>query len=136
MQRTSRGFNLAHIGFMLMLVSLNFPTAALARYGDGAPWAVALYAVVVAGAGPVLLRAIVVAARQDLFDPVFDDPMRRRALFMVTRPTGVFLTPLVVIVFSRFAAMLCRMLAALRGLARSRGRFGVLAAMAGSALAR
>ena len=30
-RRVSRGFNLANIGFMLTLVMLNFPTAALAR---------------------------------------------------------------------------------------------------------
>jgi len=128
--RTSRGFNLANIGFMLMLVSLNFPTAALARYGDSDPWAVALYAAVVAGAGLMLLAAIVVSMRQDLFDPAFDEVMRRRALFMVAWPTAVFLASLLVVAFNPLAAMLSWMLSALGGLARSRGRFGVPASEA------
>lgn len=36
-RHTSRGFNLANIGYMLTLVSLSFPTAALARHGDSDP---------------------------------------------------------------------------------------------------
>lgn len=122
--RTSRGFNLANIGFMLMLVSLNFPTAALARYGEGDAWAVALYASVVAGTGLMLLAAVVVSMRQRLFAPGFDAVMQRRALFIVGWPTAVFLASLAIVPLSPLAAMLSWMLAALGGLARSHGRFG------------
>lgn len=131
-QRISRGFNLANIGFMLMLVSLNFPTAALARYGDSDPWAVALYASAVAGAGLMLLAMIGVAMHQGLFDPAFDETMRRRALFMAAWPTMVFLASLAVVPFSPFAAMLSWMLAALGGLGRTHGRFGAPAALSAS----
>ena len=60
---------------MLALVSLNLPTAALARYGDNDPWAVVLYAAVVSATGIMLLivvsiAAVVVASRRDVDRPI------------------------------------------------------------------
>lgn len=133
-QRTSRGFNLANIGFMLMVVSLNFPTAALARYGDEDPWAVALYAAVVAGTGLMLLAAMIVAMRQGLFDPAFDGVMQRRALFIVGWPTAVFLSSLALVPFNPLAAMLSWLLAALGSLGRTHWRFGAAPALTASSL--
>jgi uncharacterized membrane protein len=82
-RHTSRGFNLANIGFMLTLVSLNFPTAALARYGDNDAWAVVLYAAMVAATGIMLLLTLSIAHRQGLIEPAVGGTQRRAALAVV-----------------------------------------------------
>lgn len=115
-RRTSRGFNLANIGFMLALVSLNFPTAALARYGDNDPWAVVLYAAVVSATGIVLLIVVSIAHRQRLIEPAVAE--RRAAIVVVAWPTFVFLASIPLALVHPLAAMLAWTLAALGPLAR------------------
>lgn len=117
-RRTSRGYNLCSIGFMLTLVSLNFPTAALARYGDNDPLAVVLYAAVVGATGVMLLATLSVAHRQGLIEPVLDPAQRRAAMAVVAWPTFVFLASIPLALAHPLAAMLAWMLAALGPLAR------------------
>jgi uncharacterized membrane protein len=112
-RHTSRGFNLANIGFMLALVSLNFPTAALARYGDNDPWAVMLYAAVVSAAGVMLLLMASIAHRQGLIEPAVDRAQRRSAIASAAWPTLVFLASIPLALVHPLAAMLSWTLAAL-----------------------
>lgn len=115
-KRTSRGSNLANIGFMLALVSLNFPTAALARYGDNDPWAVVLYAAVVGATGIMLLIVVSIAHRQRLIEPAVAE--RRAAMVVVAWPTLVFLASIPLALVHPLAAMLAWTLAALGPVAR------------------
>jgi uncharacterized membrane protein len=117
-RHTSRGFNLASIGFMLALVSLNFPTAALARYGDADPLAVVLYAAVVGATGLMLLLTVAIAHRQRLIDPAVASPSRRAALAAVAWPTLVFVGSIPLALVNPLAAMLSWTLAALGPVAR------------------
>lgn len=117
-RRTSRGYNLANIGFMLARVSLNFPTAALAHYGDGDPWAVLLYAGVVATTGLMLLLTVVTAQRQALAEPAPGVAERRQALVVVVWPTAVFLLSIPLALVHPLGAMLLWTLAALGPLVR------------------
>lgn len=117
-RRTSRGFNLANIGFMLTLVSLNFPTAALARHGDSDPWAVVLYAAVVGATGIMLLLVVTLAHRQGLLVPAADGAERRAALVVVAWPTVVFLASIPLAPGHPLAAMLIWTLAAFGPVAR------------------
>lgn len=117
-RRTSRGYNLANIGFMLALISLNFPTAALAHYGDSDPLAVVLYASVVTATGLMLLLIVVIARTQALVQPAVSNSEYRQALAVVLWPTAVFLLSIPLALVHPTAAMLAWMLAALGPLAR------------------
>jgi uncharacterized membrane protein len=117
-RRSSRGYNLANIGFMLALVSLNFPTAALARHGDGDPWAVVLYAAVVGATGIMLLLVVSLAHRQGLVVPAPGGAERRAALVVVAWPTLIFLASIPLAPVHPLAAMLTWTMAALGPLVR------------------
>lgn len=117
-RHTSRGYNLASLGFMLTVVSLNVPTAALARYGDNDPWAVMLYAAVVAATGAMLLLAVGIAHAQRLVAPMADAAERRAAMAVVAWPTLVFLASIPLALLHPLAAMLGWTLAALGPLVR------------------
>lgn len=117
-RRTSRGFNLCNIGFMLTLVSLNFPTAALARYGDNDPWAVMLYAAVVGATGLMLLLMVSIAHAQGLIEPGVGIAERRAAMVVAAWPTLVFLASIPLALVHPLAAMLAWTLAALGPVAR------------------
>ncbi|OJU89757.1 MAG: hypothetical protein BGO13_06105 [Burkholderiales bacterium 66-5] len=112
-RHTSRGYNLANIGFMLALVSLNFPTAALAHYGDGDALAVVLYAAVVGATGVMLLLIVGTAQRQNLFGSALGAQEYRQALGVVLWPTAVFLLSIPLALLHPTAAMFAWMLAAL-----------------------
>jgi uncharacterized membrane protein len=115
---TSRGFNLASLGFMLTLVSLNLPTAVLARYGDDDPWAVMLYAAVVAATGLMLLSMLGIAHGQGLIAPAVGRAERRAAMAVVAWPTLVFLGSIPLALVHPLAAMWAWTLAALGPVAR------------------
>ncbi len=117
-RHTSRGFNLSNIGFMLTLVSLNFPTAVLARYGDNDPWAVMLYAAVVGATGIMLLLMVSIAHGQGLIEPAVGVAERRAAMAVVAWPTLVFLASIPLAPVHPLAAMLAWTLAALGPVAR------------------
>lgn len=117
-RHTSRGYNLANIGFMLTLVALNVPTAVLARYGDDDPWAVVLYAAVVGATGVMLLLTVGIAHRQGLVEPPVGTAQRRAALAVVAWPTLVFVASIPLALAHPLAAMLAWTLAALGPLAR------------------
>jgi uncharacterized membrane protein len=112
-RHTSRGYNLANIGFMMTVVSLNVPTAALARYGDNDPRAVMLYAAVVAATGAMLLLAVGMAHAQGLVEPSVGVADRRAAMAVVAWPTFIFLASIPLALVHPLAAMLGWMLAAL-----------------------
>lgn len=117
-RHTSRGFNLASVGFMLAVVSLNFPTAALARYGDNDPWAVMLYAAVVGATGTMLLLLVAIAHGQGLVESAVGAAERRAATAVVAWTTLVFLASIPVALAHPLAAMLGWTLAALGPVAR------------------
>lgn len=117
-RRISRGFNLANVGFMLTLVSLNLPTVALARHGDNDPLAVMLYAAVVGATGLMLLAMVALAHHQGLVAPGVDAAQRRAALAVVGWPTLVFLGSIPLALVNPLAAMLGWTLAALGPVAR------------------
>jgi uncharacterized membrane protein len=127
-RRTSRGYNLANVAFMLALVALNVPTAVLSHYADAEALAVVLYAAVVAAAGAMLLLTVAVAHRQGLVEPAPDAARRRAALAVVAWPTLVFLASIPVALVHPLAAMLGWTLAALGPLARRLAERGAPAA--------
>ena len=90
----------------------------LAHYGDGDPWAVLVYAGVVATTGLMLLLTVVTAQRQALAEPAPGVAERRQALVVVVWPTAVFLLSIPLALVHPLGAMLLWTLAALGPLVR------------------
>jgi uncharacterized membrane protein len=132
-RRTSRGYNLASLGFMLAVVSLNLPTAALARYGDTDPWAVMLYAAVVAATGAMLLLAVGIAHAQRLVAPAATAADHRAAVAVLAWPTLVFAASIPLAPLHPLGAMIGWTLAALGPVVRRWARRSAATAAASPA---